>query len=147
MGGGSDTAARPTAAGRSQDLLLRVTYRDTDQMAVVYYANYLVYMESARAEYKRSRGWTYREMEKDGYVLPVLHVECDYKTPARYDDLLRVRAVLETVTRVQVVFRYEILRDADGELLATGMTRHAFVGLDMKLKRATPQVVERLLGG
>ncbi|MDK2972452.1 MAG: acyl-CoA thioester hydrolase [Candidatus Sumerlaeota bacterium] len=135
-----------TAPPRSQDFNIRVTYRDTDQMGVVYYANYLVYMESGRAEYMRARGWTYRDMEKDGYVLPVLHAECTYKTPAHYDDLLRVRAILETVTRVQVVFRYEISREETGELLATGMTRHAFVGLDMKLKRATPEVVARLLG-
>jgi acyl-CoA thioester hydrolase len=135
----------PAPPPRTQDTLIRVTYRDTDQMRFVYYANYFVYMETGRTEYIRSRGWTYREMEEAGFVLPVIHAECDYKTPARYDDLLRVRTVLESATRVQVLFRYEIHCDARGELLALGQTRHAFLTPDGRLQRVSPEIVARLL--
>lgn len=123
---------------------IRVTYADTDKMGVVYYANYLRYMEVGRAEFMRSRGWTYREMEREGLVLPVVRAECDYRAPARYDDLLIVRTVLETVTRVRVVFRYEVYREGESEPLATGTTHHAFVSPDGKLKRASPEEVARL---
>ena len=65
---------------------LRVRYAETDQMGVVYYANYFVWFEVARADLLRSLGWTYREMEDAGVLLPVIEAHCEYRRPARYDD-------------------------------------------------------------
>jgi acyl-CoA thioester hydrolase len=108
---------------------LRVIYGDTDQMGVVYYANYFRYFEFSRAEYLRTQGWSYRQMEADGALLPVVDAQCSYKAPARYEDLLTIRARVTELRRASVVFGYEISRE-DGVLLATGRTVHACVGKD-----------------
>lgn len=104
---------------------LRVRYADTDQMGIVYHANYFIWFEVGRTDLLRSAGWTYREMEAEGLSLPVIEAHCDYKQPARYDDELDVRTTGELMSSVRVAFSYEVVRPADGELLATGRTVHA----------------------
>jgi len=101
----------------------RVPYADTDQMGVVYYANYLVYFERMRNELLRDRGVTYKELEGRGIMLPVMEAHCDYAKPARYDDLLEIRGWCETVGRTRIKCHAEVSRD--GELLASGYTVHA----------------------
>ncbi|MFL5319152.1 MAG: acyl-CoA thioesterase [Myxococcaceae bacterium] len=123
---------------------LRVIYGDTDQMGVVYYANYFRYMEFSRAEYLRALGWSYREMEAEGALLPVVDAQCSYKASARYDDLLVIKATVTELRRVSLSFSYDIRRDADGVLLATGKTTHACVGRDGKATRI-PEKVAQLL--
>lgn len=106
----------------------RVRYAETDQMGVVYHANYLVWMEMARTELCRLRGISYREMEqRSGLHLVVAEVRCRYLQPARYDDEILASAWLESAHPRMVSFAYEIRRAADGALLATGETRHLFV--------------------
>jgi len=102
-----------------------VRYAETDQMGVVYHANFFVWFEVGRTDLLRSAGWTYREMEAEGLSLPVIEAHCDYKQPARYDDELEVRTTGELMSPVRVAFSYEVVRPADGELLATGRTVHA----------------------
>lgn len=104
---------------------LRVRYAETDQMGVVYYANYLVWFEVARSNWLREAGWSYREMEADGYLLPVLEAHCTYKQSARYDDELDIRAAGVKLSPVRVRFNYQVVRAADGALLAEGHTVHA----------------------
>jgi acyl-CoA thioester hydrolase len=104
---------------------LRVIYGDTDQMGVVYYANYYRYMEAARSEYIRAKGMSYREIEATGVYLPVVESHCEYRAPARYDDELIVEATVAEVRAASMRFDYRILRG--DELLATGHTRHASV--------------------
>jgi acyl-CoA thioester hydrolase len=104
---------------------VRVRYAETDQMGVVYHSNYFVWFEVGRTDLLRSAGWTYREMEADGLSLPVIEAHCDYRQPARYDDELEVRTTGALMSPVRVAFSYEIVRPADGELLATGRTVHA----------------------
>ena len=104
---------------------LRVRYAETDQMGVVYYANYLVWFEVARSNWLREAGWSYREMEADGYLLPVLEAHCAYKLSARYDDELDIRAAGVKLSPVRVRFNYQVVRAADGVLLAEGHTVHA----------------------
>src|SRR4029453_12893898 len=70
---------------------LRVRYAETDRMGVVYYANYFVWFEVARADLLRSLGWTYKEMEDSGVILPVIDAQCEYRRPVRYDDEVDVR--------------------------------------------------------
>lgn len=135
-----------TVENNYHDHIIRVSYADTDQMGIVYYSNYFVYMENGRTEWLRSRGWTYRDMERQGIFLPVLHASCDYYHPARYDDLLRVRTVVEELSRLRINFRYEISCDRRGELLAEGSTSHVFMDPDGKPKRVGEEVIIRLKG-
>jgi acyl-CoA thioester hydrolase len=110
------------------EVRFRVRYAETDQMGVVYHANYLVWMEMARTELCRLRGISYREMEqRSGLHLVVAEACCRYLQPARYDDEILASAWLESAHPRMVTFAYEIRRAADGALLATGQTRHLFV--------------------
>jgi acyl-CoA thioester hydrolase len=96
-------------------------------MGVVYYANYLVWFEVGRTDLLRDAGWTYRDMEADGYLLPVLEVACTYRQPARYDDEVEVRTTGALVSPVRLRFTYDLVRVADDTLLATGHTVHASI--------------------
>jgi acyl-CoA thioester hydrolase len=115
----------PSDQPEFSDTLLRVRYAETDQMGYVYYGNYYTYFEVGRVEYMRVRGVTYKEMEiADDSFIVVAESNCRYRRPARYDDLLRIRTrVTEFRTRT-IRFSYEVLRDADDELLASGETLH-----------------------
>ncbi len=104
---------------------VRVRYAETDKMGVVYYANYFVWFEVARADLLRSLGWTYREMEEEGVALPVIEAYCEYKQPARYDDELDVKAKGSMVSQVRMQFEYEVVRRIDGTMAAVGHTVHA----------------------
>ena len=114
--------ARTSPASRS---VVRVRYAETDKMGVVYYANYLIWFEVARADLLRSLGWTYREMEHSGVSLPVIDAHCAYHRPARYDDELEIRASARVLSPVRMEFTYEVRRLADGQLSASGRTVHA----------------------
>ncbi|MFP2932867.1 acyl-CoA thioesterase [Pyxidicoccus sp. 3LG] len=124
---------------------LRVIYGDTDQMGVVYYANYFRYFEFARSEYFRARGGSYAELERSGSQLPVVEASCQYKAPARYDDLLVIQATVSELRRASIVFTYELFRDGEPRtLLCTGRTLHACVGRDGKPTRL-PDAIVRLM--
>jgi len=104
---------------------VRVRYAETDKMGVVYYANYFVWFEVGRTDLLRQSGWDYREMELEGFGLPVIEAQCTYKESARYDDDIDVRTSGEMLSPVRVKFTYEVVRAADARLLATGTTVHA----------------------
>ncbi len=106
----------------------RVRYAETDQMGVVYYANYLVWFEIGRSEFCRRRGFEYRDMEReDGLCIIVAEASCRYKASAHYDDEIEVRTCLRQVRKRVLVFGYEIYRPGDGRLLAEGETTHVIV--------------------
>ena len=110
---------------------VRVRYAETDQMGMVYYANYLVWFEVGRAEFCRQRGFAYRDFERDNDAyLAVAEAQCRYHTPARYDDLLLIRTRVEQFRKRTVRFAYEIVRREPQAILATGTTLH--VVLDSK---------------
>lgn len=124
---------------------LRVIYGDTDQMGVVYHANYFRYFEFSRMEFFRALGGSYRELEAQGFMLPVVDVSAQYKSPARYDDLLIIRPKLSELRRASLVFTYEVVREEEpSTLLCTGKTVHACVGRDGKLRRM-PETFTRLI--
>jgi acyl-CoA thioester hydrolase len=104
---------------------LRVRYAETDKMGVVYYANYLVWFEVGRTDLLRESGWNYRDMETDGFSLPVIEAQCAYRESAKYDDEIEVRTTGAMVSPVRVRFNYEVVRVADAATLATGITVHA----------------------
>jgi len=119
---------------------VRVRYAETDQMGIVYYANYLVWFEVGRTDWLRETGWSYRDMEADGYSLPVIQASCSYLTSARYDDVLEVRTAGTLVSPVRIQFSYEVARAADNTMLATGTTVHAALGRSGRPRRL-PQPV------
>jgi len=107
---------------------LRVRYAETDQMGVVYYANYLVWMEVGRVELCRACGFEYREMEqRDGVLLAVAEANCRYLAPARYDEEVVVRTWIEAAHRRMVTFSYEMRSAVNDTKLATGYTKHMFL--------------------
>ena len=108
---------------------VRVRYADTDQMGVVYYANYMVWFEVARTEWLRDAGWTYRDMEEQGIALPVIEAHCEYRQPARYDDDIELQTTGALITPVRIRFDYQVRRDGTAPL-ASGYTVHAAIGKD-----------------
>jgi acyl-CoA thioester hydrolase len=112
--------------------VIRVRYAETDKMGVVYYANYFVWFEVARADLLRSRGWTYREMEHAGVTLPVIEAHCEYRRPARYDDEIEVRTKGRLLSPVRMEFTYEIVLRDDQSVAASGRTVHAALDLGGK---------------
>jgi acyl-CoA thioester hydrolase len=123
---------------------IRVRYGDTDQMGWVYYANYLRWFEIGRAEMLRSLGRTYAEVEEQGVWLPVLEAHCRYHEGARYDDRVVIETAVAELRRASVAFSYRVRRAPDGALLASGSTRHCFLGRDGKAGRA-PESLRQLL--
>ncbi len=115
------------------DTLIRVRYAETDQMGVVYYSNYLIWMELGRVELFRAQGIRYRDMEgNDGILLVVSEANCRYSRPARYDDEVRVRTTLAVADPRMIRFEYEIFNQASGTRLASGFTKHIFCGRDVR---------------
>jgi acyl-CoA thioester hydrolase len=118
---------------------VRVRYAETDQMGVVYHANYLIWFEVGRVDFIRELGLDYRDMEKeDNAMIAVIEASARYKAPARYDDELIVRTTLAGARGPVVRFRYAVLRAADGLLLCEGETTHIVVDRSMK-KREMPE--------
>jgi acyl-CoA thioester hydrolase len=140
-------------------------------MGVVYHANYLNWFESGRTEMFRQLGFTYRELEKQGVLLPVTSADLQFKSPARYDDLISVYARMTTFSALRVVFEYQVRRlseeedrdsgglatnleqvysmDPLGELLVTGSTSHVWVNQEWKparLDRALPELFHAIKG-
>jgi acyl-CoA thioester hydrolase len=117
------------------DVTVRVRYAETDQMSVVYHANYFVWFEVGRVELMRALGVEYKRMEiDDDCQIVVADAHCRYHHPARYDEVLRVRTrIAESKNRV-IRFSYQLFRDADEQLLATGETTHIICGRNGKPK-------------
>ena len=124
---------------------MRVRYADTDQMGVVYYANYLVWFEIGRTEWLRDAGWNYREMEETGVSLPVIEAHCEYRQPARYDDEIEIRTRATLATPARLRFDYQAVRAAGETLVAEGHTVHAALGANGRPCRL-PARVRELLG-
>ncbi len=123
---------------------IRVRYAETDQMGYVYYGNYATYYEVARVEMLRSLGSSYKTLEDNGIMMPVLELHTQYLKPAKYDDLITVRVHMPEKPNVRIRFTYELFNEA-GELLNTGETKLVFV--DMKKNkpcRAPDEFIARL---
>ena len=125
---------------------VRVRYAETDQMGVVYYANYFVWFEVARTEWLRATGWSYRDMEADGFSLPVIEAHCEYRRATRYDDELEIRTRATLVNPVRVRFDYELVRAGEGQPAAVAHTLH--VALDRQGRPCRlPVRVRQLIAG
>ena len=136
-----DTEVRP-AVGQTQ---VRVRYAETDQMGVVYHANYLVWFEIGRVELMRQRGLDYGKLEaEEGCGIAVVEATVRYKRPARYDDVLIIETTVLKVRGPIIRFGYKVLRAEDGLLLCEGETVHVVVGRDMKRRHIPKKYAEIL---
>jgi acyl-CoA thioester hydrolase len=126
---------------------VRVRYAETDQMGVVYHANYVVWMEVGRVEAMRAAGLNYAAMEQEGVRVAVVGVEVEYRAPARYDDVVNVRARVVEVLSRKMRIEYEMTRASDGTLLATGATRHLFVNHEMRPVRCPEKYFQLFRAG
>lgn len=128
---------------------VRVIYGDTDAMGVVYYANYIKWFEVGRTEFLRRMGYPYKRMEEQDIWLPVAEVDCKYKSPARYDDLLVIRTWCSMLKASTVVMSYEIIKKETGEVCVTGSTKHAVTTPEMKpinFKKLNPELHDMIAG-
>jgi len=135
------------------DIELRIPYAETDPMGVVYYANYLIYFERARTEFMRQLGIVYKDMEQSrNLFLPVMSASCEYFSPGKYDDLLRVRTTISKLGHASIQFRYEIFR-AEGSrgrepeplpCIARGYSKHPFVDKNWKPTRIPSDIFTKL---
>lgn len=124
---------------------VRVRFYHTDGMQVSHHANYILWMEAARVEFFRWAGVSLNEIMADGIVFPILHAECDYLHSSRYDDLLEIRTKLVRLSRAQIVFRYEIFRPADQQIIARGLTKGTFTSVKTgRIIRLPQEYYERL---
>ncbi|MBS1798592.1 MAG: acyl-CoA thioesterase [Acidobacteria bacterium] len=134
------TVSKPMIA----EARVRVRYAETDQMGVVYHANYLIWFEVGRVEFIRSLGLDYKTMEReDGVGIAVVDVSARFKSPARYDDELVIQTRLLAARGAVVKFGYKIVRAADEALLCEGETSHVVVGRDMKRSRLPEKYAKR----
>ncbi|WP_315031233.1 thioesterase family protein, partial [Capnocytophaga leadbetteri] len=128
------------------DYTLRTRYAETDQMGVVYYGNYPQYLELGRVEWLRAIGLTYKEMEAEGIMMPVVSLQIQYKKPALYDELITIRTKLKDLPSTKIEFDYEILNEK-GELLSMANTILVFVDAKTFRPVRCPEKVLDLIRG
>ncbi|HEY6806211.1 MAG TPA: thioesterase family protein [Pyrinomonadaceae bacterium] len=128
------------------EAMVRVRYSETDKMGIVYHANYLVWFEIGRTEYCRARGFSYRDMEEnEDAFLVVAESYCRYKAPSYYDDELIIRTHITELRRRSLRFGYEVLRAADGVVVAEGETGHVVTDSRGRVRSFPQSYAERLL--
>lgn len=127
---------------------LTVRYAETDQMGIVHHSNYPIWFEAGRTDFLRKAGMSYSSAEACGVLLPLYEISCRYLSPAKYEDELAVFTRIKKLTRVRLILSYEVVRETDGALLATGETMHAFTDASFRplnAERACPGLYALLL--
>lgn len=117
--------------------LIRVRYGETDRMGYLYYGHYPEYFEVSRTDMIRSLGLSYKEIEDMGIIMPVRSLKVDYRFPARYDELLKVKSCLSKLPEIKLDIDYEIKNEED-KLICTGNTVLAFVDVKTRRPRRAP---------
>lgn len=123
---------------------IRVRYAETDQMGYVYYGNYAMYYEVARVESLRSLGFTYKALEDQGVMMPVLEYKSKFIRPARYDDLLTIKVKIEQKPASRMIFHYEVYNE-ENTLLNIGETTLVFVNKNNGKVCEMPEVMANIL--
>jgi acyl-CoA thioester hydrolase len=124
----------------SGEIAIRVRYAETDRMGLLHHANYLVYFEQGRTELLREFGYSYRDLEDQGFLLVLTKLDVHYRRPARYDDVLRLRTTVMRTTMVRIDHKYEVFRET--ELLADGNSTLACVDRQGR-PQALPEFLQR----
>ena len=125
---------------KTTEIEFRVRYGETDQMGVVYHGNYAQYFEMGRTGWLREMGFSYREMEVSGIMLPVIKLSINYKKSARYDDLIKVKTTLVKLPSATIEFVYEIVNEKD-EILTTGNSVLVFIDADRNRPTKCPKYI------
>jgi len=123
------------------DIIVR--YAETDQMGIVHHSVYAIWFEAARTEFGKEIGIPYGECERRGVMLPLIGLECNFKKPAYYGDIVLIVASVEKMTPVRLKVKYEVLNKATGDLLATGNTTHVWTNKErhpVNLKKTHPEI-------
>lgn len=121
---------------------IRVRYAETDMMGIAYYGNYFTWFEVARIRLLDDLGMPYREMEKQGFRLPVLETKATYKLPARFDDEVEIKTLLKEIPTVRFTIDYELY--VRNRMISTGYTRHAFINLEGQPTRPPVNFMARM---
>ena len=122
--------------------LIRVRYADVDKMGVVYHTRYFEWFEAARTELIRAMGKPYRQLEEEGILLPVVEAFCRYRKAVQYDELVRVRTVVENVSKSNLRLEYQVWGENDQLVRAEGYTVHCFMKLSGRPVRASQCLVD-----
>lgn len=125
----------------------KVQYHETDKMGITHHSNYIRWMEEARVFFMDEVGYGYKKMEEDGVVSPVIAIDCQYKTPTTFDDIVRIDVGVAEFRGVKLVMKYEMTNDKTGDVVLVGKSEHCFLGEDGKpvaLKKKLPEI-DRLL--
>ena len=120
----------------------RVRYRECDPMGVVYHSHYLDYFEAARTEALRSFGVTYRELEENGVMMPVIDLNVRYRRPAHYDDMLEITSRYEEVPQTRIAIPYEVRRADEPTLLVEGQVTLCFMDAERRRPCSAPEWVQ-----
>jgi acyl-CoA thioester hydrolase len=124
----------------------RIYFEDTDVGGVVYYANYLRYLEQGRTEFLRARGFSVKALLEQGYLIPVMRLEIDYIVPAILDDLIRVETTVQEITNATCTLSQQVVRVSDGEMLAAARVTLACLGPGKKARRFPREMMQALKG-
>lgn len=123
---------------------IRVRYAETDQMGYVYYGNYAMYFEVGRVEALRKAGFSYRQMEEDGIIMPVLKNQTKYLRPGKYDELLTIKTTIPEMPGVRIKFTYEVYNES-AELITEGSTLLTFLKKDTHKPSRPPKFLLDLI--
>ena len=129
---------------RIHEIKTRVRYQETDQMGVVYYANFFVYFEMGRTEYLRNLGLPYSELEKEQVYFPVTEAHCRFRSPAYYDDILVIQTWISEIKHATIEFSYKVLRESDNNIVVEGCTKLACLNASRK-PTPMPEKLRKLL--
>lgn len=129
---------------------LTVRYAETDQMGIVHHSNYYVYFETAREDFIRGAGISYKDMEDGGIMMPIVETQCKYSEGARYADKLIIETTIEELSPAKVALQYTVIREEDSKVLSRGKTVQAFVDKNsfriINLKKKYPEIWGKLEG-
>ena len=128
----------------TKKLEVRIRYSETDKMGYVYYGNYARYFEIGRTELLRSFNFSYKELEEQGVMMPVVSLNVNYKQPALYDDLLRIKTFVKKLPSVKMEFNYETYNE-NNELLNSGSTILVFVSAETRRPVKAPSSLMSLI--
>ncbi|MCL2481176.1 MAG: acyl-CoA thioesterase [Spirochaetaceae bacterium] len=129
------------------DTEIIVRYAETDQMKVVHHSVYPIWFEAARTDYMEKAGYPYSRIEKEGVMLPLSRLECDFREGAKYGDIVLIKTSIKKFSPVRIELKYKAYRKSDGALLAEGETLHAWTDENLKiinLKKRLPDLYKLL---
>lgn len=121
----------------------RINYYETDAMGIVHHSNYIRFLEEARCHLLDEAGYSYKKIEDNGVMIPVLEVNCKYKHPARYDDLIVIDVVIEELKGAKMIISYTVINKETGDLIIEAQTKHCFTDSNLKpvlLKKFRPEM-------